>query len=78
MSVFNEVSGFEIAVGAVDGGGRVVACDPVLGDQRGDGSIAVLVKQGIMAHAQTEGDIELGARLVEQLSLGDGVAHRFP
>ena len=78
MSVLDEVSGFEIAVCAVDGGGGVVARDPVLGDQRGDGSFAVLVEQGVMAYAQTEGDIELGARFVEQLGLGDGVAHGLP
>ena len=78
MSVFNEVSGFEIAVGAVDGGSGVMARGPVFRNQRGDGRFAVLVEQGVVTYTQTEGDVELGARFVEQLGLSNRVAHGLP
>ena len=65
----------EIAVGAVDGGRGIVAGDPVLGHQGGDGGVAVLIEQGVVAHAQAQTDVQLGLGPVEQLGLGDGVAH---
>ncbi len=52
-----------------------MACGPVLGHQGGDRGVTVVVEQGVVAHAQPQADVELGLCLVEQLGLGDGVAH---
>jgi len=55
----------------------VVARDPVLGGQHGAVSLRVLEKQGIVAHAETEDDVEVGLLAVENLGLQQGVAHRL-
>ena len=49
----------KISVCTVDGSHRIVGQDAVLDHQSRDPGLRILVKQGVMAHAEAQGDIEI-------------------
>ena len=70
-------TGLKVAVSAVDGGHRIVSSGAIFGHQGSDRGLGIAVEQRVVAHAQTQADVELGLCPVEELRLSDGVAHHL-
>ena len=59
----------------MDGAHWVVGQHPVFYHQGGNQCFGVLIEEGVVAHTKPQTNIELGVLAVEQLGLGNGVAH---
>ena len=54
---------------------RIIARYPVLCNEGGDICVGVAVEEAVVADAQADDDIEIGAGLVQEAGLEDRIAH---
>ena len=67
----------EVTIGQGQCADGVVGEDPVLGDEGRRQALRMLEEQAVMADAKAQNDIELAARFVQQISLGNRVSERL-
>ena len=66
---------FEIPLGTVNGTTGIMCQNAILGHQRCDHGIRILIKHRVVSHTKSDLNVEIGVLFVQKLCLCDGVAH---
>ena len=66
---------FEISLGTVNGTTGIMRQNAILGHQRCDHGVRILIKHRVVSHTKSDLNVEIGVLFVQKLCLCDGVAH---